>query len=46
MKDRFTGETARETIYEAQTKQSRLITETVVCELKGQRDSINKIDVL
>lgn len=45
MKDRFTREKARETIYETQTRQSRLITETVFCELKGQRDSINKIDV-
>lgn len=45
MKDRFTREKAGETIYETQTRQSRLITETVFCELKGQRDSINKIDV-
>lgn len=45
MKDRFTREKAGETIYETQTKQSRLITETVFCELKGQLDSINQIDV-
>lgn len=45
MKDRFTRENAGETIYETQTRQSRLITETVFGELKGQRDSINKIDV-
>lgn len=45
MKDRFTREKARETIFERRTRQSRLITETVFCELKGQRDSINKTDV-
>lgn len=45
MKDRFTREKAGETIYETQSSQSRLITETVFCELKGQCDSINKIDV-
>lgn len=45
MKDRFTREKAGETIYETQTRQSRLITEAVFGELKGQHDSINKIDV-
>lgn len=45
VKDRFTGEKAGETIYETQTRQSGLITEAVFCELKGQRDSINLIDL-
>lgn len=45
MKDRFTREKAAESSYETQTRQSRLITETVYGKLKGQRDSINKMNV-
>lgn len=35
----------RDHLWNTQARQSGLITETVFCELKGQPDSINKIDV-
>lgn len=44
MKDRFTREKAAWRPLMEQTRQSGLITGTVFCEEKWQRDSMNKTD--